>query len=225
MSCNQCDGIEAQFNEAEASKSLYRLRQHGPDKTTRFLIDALRQALNEVGAGGAVLLDIGGGVGAIHHELLDAQIMRAVHVDVSSAHLVAARGETERRGHGGQVEFLRGDFVSVADTLPPADVVTLDRVICCYHDMARLVRLSAEKATHLYGAVYPRGTLWTRVGVAAINAWQRLKRTDFRVYQHDPAAIDAVLRTAGLVRRSMRRTLSWEVVVYERRVPILGQPA
>jgi Methyltransferase domain len=216
MSCNQCDGIEAQFNEAEASKSLYRLRQSGPDHTTRLLLEALRRALDEVGAGGATLLDIGGGVGAIHHELLDAQIQQAVHVDVSSAYLAAARLETERRGHGARVEFLRADFVSVADTLAPVDVVTLDRVICCYPDMPRLVRLSAAKATRLYGAVYPRRTPFTRMGATAMNAWQRLKRSDFRVFLHQPSAIDAVLRTAGLVRRSMRRTLAWEVVVYER---------
>jgi hypothetical protein len=83
--------------------------------------------------------------------------------------------------------------------------------------MTQLVQLSAKKATRLYGAVYPRGTVFMRIGISAINVWQRLKRSDFRVFLHDTAAIGAVLRDAGLVRRSMRRTLGWEIVVYERR--------
>jgi len=56
-----------------------------------------------------------------------------------------------------------------------------------------------------------------RAGIAVINVLQRLKGSDFRVFVHEPAAIDAVLHAAGLTRRSMRRTLAWEVVVYERR--------
>jgi magnesium-protoporphyrin O-methyltransferase len=217
MACSQCEGIEGQFNRAEADRSLRRLRRRGPDRTTRLLLDALRQACDETSARVAVLLDIGAGVGAIHHELLEAHVERAIHIDASSAHLAAAREETVRRGHAGRVEFLSGDFVSIADRVAPADLVTLDRVICCYHDMPRLVRPSAERARRLYGAVYPRGNRWMRTGIAVINVLQRLKGSDFRVFVHEPAAIDAVLHAAGLTRRSMRRTLAWEVVVYERR--------
>lgn len=217
MSCCQCDGIEEQFNPAAARKQLRRFRRRGPDKTTRLLIDGLREALVENGVRGAVLLDIGGGVGAIHHELLDSRVGRAVHVDASSAHLAAAREETEQRGHGARVEFLRGDFVSIAESVPPADVVTLDRVICCYHDMDHLVGLSAAKAARFYGAVYPRDVRWMRIGMAAINLWLRLKRSDFRVFLHDPGAIGRVLRASGLEPRRLRQKGGWEVVVYERR--------
>ena len=217
MSCRQCEGIESQFNQAEARKSLRRLRRRGPDRSTVLLIDALRQATGANGARAEVLLDIGAGVGAIHHELLEDRVERAVHIDASSAHLSAARDETERRGHSGRVDFLNGDFVAIAASVAPADLVTLDRVICCYHDMPRLVRLSADKALRLYGAVYPRPTLWMRMGIPMINALQHLKRSEFRVYLHAPAAIDSVLTGAGLRRRSLHRTLAWEVVVYERR--------
>ena len=217
MACAQCEGIEIEFGQAQARRKLRSFRRRGPDKTTRLLIDALRTVLDETGASAVTLLDIGAGVGAIHHELLDGQVARAVHLDASTAHLAAAREETERRGHTDRVTFAHGDFVALADTIPPAGVVTLDRVICCYHDMERLVRSSGEKARLLYGAVYPRGNRWMRVGIAALNVVQRLKRSPFRVYLHSPDAIDAVLRATGLTRRVTRRTLGWEVVVYERR--------
>jgi magnesium-protoporphyrin O-methyltransferase len=52
--------------------------------------------------------------------------------------------------------FLRGDFVALASELPSVDIVTLDRVICCYPHMEALVAGSASKARRLYGAVFPR---------------------------------------------------------------------
>ena len=216
MSCTQCDGVEQQFDSGAAKKSLRRFRRRGPDRTTQLLIDALRVALKASDARDTVLLDIGAGVGAIHHELLDGPVAQVIHVDASTAHLAAAREETDRRGHGARVRFVHGDFVSIANTVPAADVVTLDRVICCYDDMRQLVGRSAEKAGRLYGAVYPRGVAWMRFALSVINVVQRLKRSAFRVFPHDPVAIDAELRAAGLERRSVRRTLAWEVVVYHR---------
>lgn len=218
MPCTQCVGIERQFGRAAARRALRRLRRRGPDTSTRLLLEGLRAALDDLDAHDSALLDIGAGVGAIHHVLLDGRVARAVHVDASTAHLAAAREETERRGHAAQVEFIGGDFVDIADQIAAADVVTLDRVICCYPDMHRLVGRSARKATRLYGAVYPRPARWVRVGVATLNLLHRIERSAFRAFVHDPRAIDAVLRDAGMERRSVRRTTLWEVVVYERRV-------
>lgn len=219
MACSQCEGIERQFNSAEANRQLRRLRRRGPDRSTRLLIDVVRRALDEADVHDASLLDIGAGIGAIHHELLDGRVTRAVHVDASTAHVAAAREETERRGHGGRVEFVRNDFVAVESSVRSAEVVTLDRVICCYPDMDRLVGASARKAERFYGAVYPRAVPWTRIGVAAVNLVQRVRRSAFRVFVHDPARIDAVLRASGLERAVKRTTLGWEVVLYERSAP------
>jgi magnesium-protoporphyrin O-methyltransferase len=216
MSCSQCSGIEDQFDAAAVRKKLRQFRRRGPDHTTRLLIDGLRDALEASDLRDGVLLDIGGGIGAIHHALLDGRVTRAIHVDASTAQIAAAREETERQGHSDRVEFVAGDFVAVADQVPTADVVTLDRVICCFDDMDGLVSRSAGKTGRYYGAVFPRKVAWMRVAIAALNVLQRLKRTTFRVFLHDPAAIDRALRAAGLAPRSERHTLGWHVVVYER---------
>jgi SAM-dependent methyltransferase len=213
VSCCQCKGIERQFGRRTARWELRRLRKRGPASTTRMLIDALRRE----GVTDASILDIGGGVGAIYHELLPSGARDAVHVDVSPDYLAVAREEAERRGHADRVEFVRGDFVDVAPARAQADVVTLDRVICCYPDMERLVTLSADKTRRLLGAVYPREAWWMHLMVATVNFVSRLRRSGFRTYVHPPAAIDAVLRARGLERRSFRRTLAWEVAVYSRR--------
>ena len=81
MDCCQCKGIESVFNEREARSHLKAYREDGPAKTTRLLIEALRAQ----GVEGMTLLDIGGGVGAIQHELLRDGVVRATAVDASSA--------------------------------------------------------------------------------------------------------------------------------------------
>ena len=217
MPCGQCCGVEQQFNRAEAERALRRYRRRGPDTTTRLLIDDVRAILNAAGSRDVVLLDIGAGIGAIHHDLLDGPVSRAIHVDASPAHIDVAREETRRHDHDARVEFVRADFVSIAESTPAADVVTLDRVICCYDDMHGLVRSSAGKARQFLGAVYPRDNVWMRMGIAGVNLLQRIRRSAFRVFLHAPDAIDAELRSAGLERVRERHTLLWNVVVYARR--------
>jgi hypothetical protein len=218
MTCAQCQGIDQLFDAKRARSHLEKFRRKGADRTTRMLIEDVQAAMPRRGDDRppSMLLDVGGGVGAIHHALLSRGVDRAVHVDASSAYLGAAREETERRGHTNRVEFVQGDFVDVADRVPSVDIVTVDRVICCYHDMRQLVSRSAEKAGVVYGAVYPREGWWTRLSIAAGNVFFRLRGSLFRTFLHSPRDIDSVLVAQGFQRRSVRRTLIWEVAVYTR---------
>lgn len=212
VNCCQCDGLKNQFDQATAANDLRRFRRKGPIRTTRLLIDDLGAA----GIAGCSLLDIGGGVGAIHHILLDGGVSEATHVDVSSAYLATAESEATRRGHADRMRFVSGDFVQVAPALPDADIVTLDRVICCYPDMEALVGRAADKSRRFLAAVYPRGVWWMRVSIAMLNAFKRFRGSEFRVYLHSPLAIDARLTERGLERATLRRTIAWEIAVYER---------
>jgi magnesium-protoporphyrin O-methyltransferase len=212
MDCCQCQGIETQFNRRQAASELETYRRSGPKRTTGLLIDALMAG----GVQGETLLDIGGGVGAIQQALLKAGAARATHVDASSAYIAASRAESQRQGHADQVTYRHGDFVDLAADIPPADIVTLDRVICCYHDMPALVGRSAASARRLYGLVYPRDVWWLRAGVKIMNVIYRLQRTGFRIFAHPNDAVDAVVRRNGLERRFVRKTGMWLVVVYAR---------
>jgi len=145
MSHCQCDGIERCFNAQRVSKELARYRRNGPLKNTRLLLEALQAQTPEPRVPELTLLDIGSGVGAIAHGLLQAGVGQATDVDASVAYLAAAREEAERRGLADRLSFRQGDFVTLAASIPPADIVTLDRVICCYDDMPALVGLSAAR--------------------------------------------------------------------------------
>jgi hypothetical protein len=123
----------------------------------------------------------------------------------AGAYMAVAREEAERQGHADRVHYLAGDFVDLADAVDPADLVALDRVICCYEDMAALV-----------GLVYPRDSWLGRLGVAFLNAQLRLSRSSFRAYVHRTSEVDAILAAHGLVKVLHQTTLIWQIALFER---------
>ena len=212
MSCSQCCGLERQFDDAHAQTNLRKYRRKGPAKATRWLLGAVA----EDGVEGRTFIDVGGGVGAIQHDLMARGAAGGTHSDAAPAFLRAARSEAEARGYADRIRYLDGDFVEQARELSPAAVVTLDRVVCCYPDMPALLGAAAPLARRTLGLVLPRGGPLARVGVRLVNLVQRLRRHPFRVFAHDPAAVEAVVESYGLVKRFERNGMVWRVMVFTR---------
>ncbi len=189
-------------------------RSHGPPEATRELIDALRAE----GIEGAALLDIGAGVGIVHIELLEAGAASAVDVDASTAFLAAAGAEAERRGLAERVEHRFGDVVELAAELPPADVVALDRVICCYPDLPALLGAALSTGPRLIGLVHPTDAWWARASMALFNALDRLLRRHHSFYVHRRAEIERLMGEAGYAERRRGGGRFWKVTVYARSV-------
>ena len=206
-----CGGAN-EFGEAEARRSLRTYRRSGPPRTTAWLIDGLRAG----GVDGLTVLDIGAGVGAVHLELLASGAAAATDVDGSAAFVAVAREEAVRQGTADRVRHEVGDFVAMADEIASADIVALDRVVCCYPNMEALVRQSVAHARRRYGLVYPRDQWWIRAGSGLLNGVARLTRQKVRAYIHRTAAVDALVRSAGFAPRLRRSNLFWQVAVYER---------
>ena len=213
MTCCQCEGIEKFFGAKEANRRLRRYRNKGPLKTTRILLEVIKAH----GVEGMRLLDIGGGVGAIQHELLSAGLARATDVDASSAYIEAAKEEAQRREQADRIHFRYGNFVDLSSEIETVDIVTLDRVICCYHDMGALVKLSSARARRLYGLVFPRDNWFVKIGAMFGNFILWISRNPFRTFVHPTEAVDSVVRSNGLERRFHRKTALWQVAVYERK--------
>ena len=212
MSCPQCVGIERLFDEKEAQRELRFYRKKGPYKTATKLLGALR----ETGVDGASLLDVGGGIGALQHELFKAGAATAVGVDGSSAYIAAATEEAERQGTRDKVTFHHGNFLDVAPSLEQADIVTLDRVLCCFPDVDDMIVASTAKARRYYGVVYPRRTLPARIAIRVVNLALKLRGNPYRVFIHEPGHIDKLVRNAGFAPRYEGKTLVWHVALYER---------
>ncbi|MFQ5937342.1 MAG: class I SAM-dependent methyltransferase [Acidiferrobacterales bacterium] len=212
MSCCMCKGFETEFSHKRASKDLRRYRQKGPRRTTRILLDVLRnQGTEELS-----LLDIGGGVGAIQHELLSAGVNDVINVEASPAYLEAAKKEIKQQGHASRAKFFLGDFVELAPDIPPADIVTLDRVVCCYEDFQQLVRLSSARTNRFYGLVYPRNGWWVALVIWLENFYHWLTRSPFRAFSHPTEAVEAVVLNSGLRQLFYYKTFVWQVVLYSR---------
>ena len=214
MDCCQCQGIETVFNRREAEKKLKAYRMRGPAKTTRMLIEAILRLAR--GSEGLTLLDIGCGVGAVQHELLRGGVQQATGVDASAAYVRVAQEEAERQGHADRMRSVHANFVDIAPHIPRADIVTLDRVICCYHDMSALVGLSAAKADALYGLVYPRDIWWVRTATGIENLYMRAARNPFRGFVHPSCAVDALVHRHGFARSFYKTSGQWQVAVYVR---------
>ncbi|MFW9959368.1 MAG: methyltransferase domain-containing protein, partial [Candidatus Odinarchaeota archaeon] len=196
MSCRQCTSIEEHFDENYVAKELKKYRKEGPEKTTQVLINAL---LAE-GVSGMTLLDIGGGIGVIQHELLRAGVSSCINVEASSAYIEAAKEEAQRQGHAESMKHLCGNFVDLAADIPQCDIVTLDRVICCYHDVEKLVEKSSVLAGELYGLVYPLNNWKARFLGALENLTYRLHRSSFRVFVHPTDVVEDIVRGNGFER-------------------------
>ncbi len=212
MVCPQCLGSEKYFNAKFARRELKRYLSKGPIPSTRKLISALR---NE-GVSGLTLLDVGGGIGAIQLELLQAGASTACDVDAAPAYLTIAKEEAKRRGVAERVTYVQGDFAEMAGDVEDADIVTLDRVICCYPDMPGLVEPSVAKARRYYGLVYPRTHWMMRLARPIINLVSALRRCPLRFYLHSPAEVDRLVRTHGFELQHQSTTFLWNVVVYVR---------
>jgi magnesium-protoporphyrin O-methyltransferase len=212
MPCECCKITNEQFGEDTAAADLKEFRRKGPAKHTQLILDAVRS----LGLKDASLLDVGGGVGAIYHELMKDSVTRATHVDASSAYLAAAKEEVDQRGNTDKVEFVHADFTDVAGEVAPADIVTLDRVVCCYPDFHGLLKAAAGRSQRALAMAYPRETWYVKPVMWIMNQVLKLMRDPFRVFVHPVGEMDSLLNAEGLHRVSLSRLFVWEVALYQR---------
>jgi hypothetical protein len=207
-----CRETDHHFSATIAQKDLHEYQRGRLNKTTRILLEALRPRV----ASSSSLLDIGGGVGVILHELLDSSALDATFIEIASAYLQVAREEAEKRGYGSRVQFMQGDFVALAGKIAGADIVTLDRVVCCYPEAEPLIEASASKAIKWYALSYPRDQWWVRLAIRFEN-WQRRRRGDpFQVHIHSETLMEELIKQAGFSQQFHARTLTWGVAIYQR---------
>jgi hypothetical protein len=115
------------------------------------------------------------------------------------------------------VQFRHGDFVSLASELASAQLVTLDRVVCCYPELVPLISLSAAKAERYYALSFPHDRWYVRTHTWWQNYRRGLAGNAFRTFVHPVTRIEALVRAAGFQVLLSRRTLVWAVLVCRRR--------
>jgi 2-polyprenyl-3-methyl-5-hydroxy-6-metoxy-1,4-benzoquinol methylase len=202
----------AQFDSKIAERDLRRYQRRGPDAATRILLSELRRWPLD----GLHLLDVGAGIGAIAAELAGAGLASVTLADASPAYLEVARRHVAPRYASRPVKFIVGDFTVTADSLPDADVVTLDRVVCCYPDVQALLKRAAARARRIVAFTYPRDQWYVRAAITLENLWFRLSGNPFRAFLHAPQRMASLLEAAGFVRAARHATLLWGLDLYRR---------
>ncbi len=211
--CDRYCAAEAHFDRAMADSDLKRYRRQGPDVTTRLMLEELRRWPLKA----QELLDVGSGIGILGAELATDGLSGATMVEASPAYLEVARVEAGGRYPDSQAQFIAGDFAAIAKTVPDADIVTLDRVVCCYPNGKSLLCEAAAKTRELLAFSYPRDRWYVRMVMALENLVRRLRGNTFRTFVHSPEEMAAALAEAGLSRVAHRTTIVWALDVYRRK--------
>lgn len=201
-------GYRRIFSEKSAYAAARRYRRKGLDGPSRRIVDLLIAA----GVEGKSVLEVGGGVGAIQLELLRAGASRATSVELTPTYEAAAAGLLAEHGVADRVERRVVDFVEAGAEVDSADIVVLNRVVCCYPDMPRLVGAAAQHARGLLVLTFPKRRWWTRALLVIGNAGFRITRREFHVFIHPPSQIREVAEANGLEVQSDRPGLFWEVL-------------
>jgi 16S rRNA G966 N2-methylase RsmD len=206
---NCCDsrGCDGFFNRRFARRVAKRYRKRGLDKTAQRMVAYLEHR----GIEGATVLEVGGGLGEIHIELLKRGADRAINLELSPAYDDEARRLIVQAGLEGRVERRLHDIATDPDAIEPADVVVLHRVVCCYPDYERLLGVAGAHARRQLVFSHPPRNAISRLVVGAQNLGFRLRRREFRTFAHPPAAMLAVLQERGLGPAFAHKGAVWQV--------------
>jgi magnesium-protoporphyrin O-methyltransferase len=205
--CCNSRGCDRFFGSRFARRVAKRYRKRGLDKTAARMVGFLEQC----GIEGATVLELGGGVGEIHVELLKRGASRATNLELSPAYDDEARRLLAAAGLEARVERRLHDIAADPDPVERADVVVLHRVVCCYPDYERLLGAAAAHARRQLVFSHPPRNAISRLVVGAENLGFRIMRREFRTFAHPPAAMLATLQARGLQPAYRHKGRVWHV--------------
>lgn len=210
--CCSPKGYRWIFSEKNARAEAQSYRKKGLDPTSRRIVDYLK----ERGVAGRTLLEVGGGVGAIQIELLKAGVTKAISVELTPTYEQVALELLNEAGFADRVERKVTDFAQSAGDFAVADIVIMNRVICCYPDMPVLAGAAADHAGEVLVMSFPKRTWWTRALLLVGNLGLRVTRREFQLFVHPPDQILAEAARHGLRKALDAPGIFWEVAAAQR---------
>ena len=182
------------FKPRLARRSLKRHRKKGLDDLERRMV----ATASAQGLDGVRVLEIGGGIGTLQAELLGRGARQGEVVELVSAWEPYARELARERGIEERTSFLIADVLESPESVEAADIVVLNRVVCCSPDGIALTEQAARLARRTLVLSFPRDVFWVRVGLTLVNAGLRVMRRPFRVFLHPPTELVRAAQGAGL---------------------------
>jgi hypothetical protein len=201
------------FKPRLARRSLQRHRKKGLDDLEKTMV----ATASAQGLEGARVLEIGGGIGTLQAELLDRGAERGEVVELVSAWEPYARELARERGIEERTSFRIADVLESPESVEEADIVVLNRVVCCSPDGVALAGQAARLARRTLVLSFPRDVIWVRAGLALLNAGLRVMRRPFRVFVHSPAELVRAAEGAGLSHVESGQGALWAFAALRRR--------
>jgi magnesium-protoporphyrin O-methyltransferase len=210
--CCTPKGYRQIFSERSARAQARGYRRNGPDAISRRIVELLK----EQGVEGLTLLEVGGGIGAIQLELLKAGLASAVSVELTPTYEASAAELLRETGFADRVERRVMNFVDAGQEIGAADIVVMNRVICCYPDLPGLAGAAADRARGILVMSFPTERWWARVVVWMANVGMAITRREFRIFLHPVADIVAAGEKHGLKPSIDRAGVFWQIVGMRR---------
>lgn len=210
--CDPRENYRTVFSDRFAKRVARRYRKRGLNRTQQRLVGFL----SDRGLEGASVLEIGGGVGDLHVELLRRGASRVTNLEISDGYEDQAAELLAATGLEGRVDRRLLDIAVSPDEVEPADIVVLHRVVCCYPDYERLLGAAGSHAQRMLVFSHPPRNLVTRALIGWENLLRRIRRNDFRAFVHPPGRMVAALRRTGLTPSFRHHGLAWDVVGLQR---------
>lgn len=190
--------------------------------TVNAVTASLLKTITDLGVSGRTVLDVGCGIGDLAIGIVAAGATSATGYDLSPKAIDRARALAQRRGVGDRTTFEVGDGSKFE--LPKADIVTINRVVCCYHDADGILERTLAAAGSVYAISAPISSgatgIYNRTQNAFWNVAYRLRDKHYgglRTFIHDIERIDGRINAAGFRRvHHERRRVVWDLAVYAR---------
>lgn len=210
--CCARHGQEELFGKRFAERAARRYRRKGPDAMAL----ALARRASARGIEGASVLEVGGGIGQVLLQLLAAGAREGEVVELVPAYEHEAGALAVEAGFGERASYRTADLVADPASGRQADVVVLNKVVCCTPDGVALAGIAASLAGRTLVLSFPRSAWLARVAFGVFNLGLRARRARFRVFVHSPEALTEAVEAHGLALASTRDGPLFRIAAFER---------
>ena len=210
--CDHCCGADKLFDLKNAKKELKSFRKNGAGRVTRKLIALLRPGMEKTSS----LLDVGGGIGAIQWSFLENSKGSTTDVDASAGYLQVAKSYATDKGWENRAVFKMGDFIDLEHEIESHEIVSMDKVVCCYPDYKAILDLATEKCSRTLVLSFPMSGVIANVFRGIGVLYMKIKKNPFRPYIHSPAKMEELIASKGFRRVKHTIVFPWHIRMYER---------
>ncbi|TAK62269.1 MAG: class I SAM-dependent methyltransferase [Bacteroidetes bacterium] len=214
MSCCQSCSLQGtnDFFSSQSKRYLKTFHKKGLGKEQKYLLEGIAT----LDIQGCTALEVGCGVGGLHLTLMQHGVDYATGIDISEGMIAGARQLARELGLEKRVTYHVGDIVNLNEHIREADIVLLDKVVCCYEQVLRLIEVSSKKSVRVFAFTYPNPNFLVKISFKGLIALGVLLKWKFRPYWHDWNALLHTLETYGFTQTYNNSTIMWNICVMKR---------